>query len=59
MSNKKTTIAGILTLLGAIASVAATFLTGGDIGGAINAVLIPAITGIVGLGLLAGADGGV
>ena len=59
MKNRKTTIAGVLTLVGALCSVGATYLMGGDIGTVINAVLVPAITGVVGIGLLASSDGGV
>ena len=56
MKNKKTTIAGYLTLGAAVLTVVATYLTGGDIGNAIQVALLPAITGV---GLLGASDGGL
>ena len=54
MSNKKTTIAGIATLVGAVCYVLSALLSGGDVGSAINQSLLPALTG---LGLLGASDG--
>ena len=56
MKNQKTTIAGVLSLAAAALTVAAAFLTGGDLMGAIQNALMPALAGI---GLLSAADGGV
>lgn len=54
MNNKKTTIAGFLTLGGAILSVVASVLTGGDIGAAVMNFLLPALAGV---GLIGASDG--
>ena len=56
MTNKKTSIAGFLLLAAAVLQVAAAFLSGGDIGGAIQNSLLPALSGA---GLLVAADGAV
>ena len=56
MQNKKTTIAGYLTLAAGVLIVLSTFLSGGDIGAAIQTSLVPAIAG---LGLLGASDGGL
>lgn len=54
MKNKKTTVMGIITLVGAVISVAMAFMTGGDVGAAVNISLLPALSG---LGLLMAGDG--
>ncbi len=56
MTNKRTTVSGFLVLGAAVLQVAAAFLTGGDVGGAIANALLPALAGI---GLIGAADGGV
>ena len=56
MNNKKTTAMGIITLVGAIITVALAFMTGGDVGTAVNTALLPALSG---LGLLMAGDGGL
>lgn len=56
MQNQKTTIAGFLTLGGAVLTVVAAVLAGGDVGSAIINVLLPALAGI---GLIGASDGGV
>tara|TARA_R100001443_G_C3355370_1_gene177798 strand:+ start:1464 stop:1634 length:171 start_codon:yes stop_codon:yes gene_type:complete len=56
MENKKTTIAGFLTLGGALLSVVAAVLAGGDVGSAIMNGLLPALAGI---GLIGARDGAV
>lgn len=55
MENKKTTIAGFLTLGGAVLSVVAAVLAGGDVGSVIMNALLPALAGI---GLIGARDGG-
>ena len=54
MENKKTTIAGFLTLAGALLSVVAAVLAGGDVGSSIMNGLLPELTGI---GLSGAQDG--
>ena len=54
MENKKTTIAGLLTLAGALLSVVAAVLSGSDVAGAVMNGLLPALTGI---GLIGAQDG--
>ncbi len=56
MENKKTTIAGFLTLGGAVLTVVAAVLSGGDVGSSIINVLLPALAGI---GLIGASDGSV
>tara|TARA_R100000808_G_scaffold21055_1_gene45525 strand:+ start:742 stop:912 length:171 start_codon:yes stop_codon:yes gene_type:complete len=56
MENKKTTIAGFLTLGGALLTVVAAVLSGNDVGGAIMNGLLPALAGI---GLIGARDGAV
>ena len=55
MQNKKTTIAGYISLAAALLTAVATFLSGGDIGAVVQNSVIPAIAG---LGLIAAKDGG-
>lgn len=54
MKNKKTTIAGFMTLGAAVLIVVSAFLTGGDIGEAVKTSLLPALAGA---GLLGAGDG--
>ena len=56
MENKKTTVMGVVTLVGALISVVMAFMTGGDVGAAVNISLLPALSG---LGLLMEGDGGL
>ena len=56
MQNQKTTIAGFLTLGGAVLTVVAAVLSGGDVGASIINVLLPAMAGI---GLIGASDGTV
>lgn len=54
MNNRKTTIAGILSLAAAALTLISAFLTGGDIAQAFTSAVVPALAG---LGLLGAADG--
>lgn len=56
MENKKTTTAGLLTLGGAVLTVVAAVLSGGDVGAAVINVLLPALAG---LGLIGASDGNI
>lgn len=56
MKNRKTTIAGCVALVAALLTVVSSWLTGGDVMAAIQASVVPAIAGLIGL---SAADGGV
>lgn len=55
MKNPKTTIAGYLVVLAAVATVAAHLLSGAGLGQSDIAALVAAVTG---LGLIGASDGG-
>jgi hypothetical protein len=56
MNNRKTTIAGFLTLGAAVLMVMVAVLTGADVGSVMSDALIPALAGI---GLISASDGGI